>query len=254
MATMIAHDKRGFDFARWGLPALLILMLVCNIAFWTQARHARTTWGNVPPVPSERGAIIAMLGDAQMGYRVYGLMLQNLGDIGGRITNLAQYDYTALKDWFFLEDTLDPKSNYIPALAAYYYGATTKHDDLTPVIDYLEVIGQRPEPQKWRWLAQAVFLSRYTQNDLVRSFDLATKLANLSTPDMPAWTRQMPAFILVARGEKEAAYDILMGMLQNDAEKMDPAEIRLIRDWICDKILTPAQAASHPVCTSIPGG
>ena len=134
-----------------------------------------------------------------------------------------------------------------------YLGFETKKiDDLTPIIDYLEVIGQRPQPHKWRWLAQAVFLARYSQNDLNRSYELAMTLANLSTPDMPEWTRQMPAFILVARGDKELAYNMLMNMLQSDGDKMDPAEIGVIRDWICDKILPPDEARIHTVCPSIP--
>lgn len=236
---------------KWSVA--LSVALVLNIAFWTHSRDEQPAWGNVPPAPGVEMAAISMGGDAQLAYRIYGLMLQNLGDIGGRTTVFDDYNYAALRDWFFVEDGLDPVSNFMPSLVAYYYGATRKVEDLTPVIDYLAEIGVRPEPQKWRWLAHAAFLARYSQNDLERAFDLATILSDLSTPDMPAWARQMPAFILVAQGDKEAAYEMLMGMLKTSGHTMEPSEVRMIRDWICEKILSKADAATHPVCISIPG-
>jgi hypothetical protein len=30
------------------------------------------------------------------------MMLQNAGDIGGRVTNLRDYDFATLRDWFNL--------------------------------------------------------------------------------------------------------------------------------------------------------
>ena len=109
MNAASGHKKRAVG----GMYVILAFMVLVNFAFWTQSRDARTQWGNVPPVPSERSASMAMLGDTQMAYRVYGLMLQNLGDIGGRITGFEKYNYNGLRDWFFLGDQLDSTSHFI---------------------------------------------------------------------------------------------------------------------------------------------
>lgn len=243
---MTLADKRN-------LPLYLVfcVILTLNIALWFYSRDLRPAWGNVPPVPTVQMAARTTLGDPQMAYRMIGLMLQNLGSVGGKDQIFQNYNYAHLRDWFFLEDQLDPRSNYIPALAAYYYGATKKIADLTPVIDYLEVVGQRAEPHKWRWLAHAVYLARFQQGDLNRALDLAEKMAVLPRDDMPIWTRQMPAFVLNAMGDKQAAYALMMSILANsNVADMDPAEVRFIRDYVCDRILTPVEAAGEKLCTA----
>ncbi|MBI2235138.1 MAG: hypothetical protein HYU57_09205 [Micavibrio aeruginosavorus] len=231
-------------------PAYLAFTLVLgmNIALWSYSHDLRPVWGNVPPVPDKAAAERMTLGDPQMAYRMIGLMLQNLGATGGRDFALKDYDYKTLGGWFYLEDELDPLSDYIPALAAYYYGATPEASDLMPVIDYLEAIGQRPQAHKWRWLAQAVYLARFRQGDLNRALALAQILAALPRTDMPLWARQMPAFIINARGDKEAAYALMMGVLGEGGKDLSPAEILFIRDYICGRILTPAQAEKDELC------
>lgn len=224
------------------------LAIVANLAFWTESRERRTLWRNVPPVPSERGAASAGLGDSQFAYRAQGLMLQNLGDTGGRSTALAEYDYAALERWFFLADRLDPRSDYIPMLAAWYYGASQDKDRIAHVVNYLEAVGQRPEGEKWRWLAQAVYLAQHVMKDTNRALALANLLAASTNPDLPNWARTMPALILTARGDKEAAYAIMMGILASRADRLDPAEVNNMRIYICEQILDATARAKHPLC------
>jgi len=227
--------------------------LVANALFWMYAHDQRAAWANVPPAPARSGAVMVGIGDEQFAYRAIGIMLQNMGDYGGRVTPLSEYDFDALKNWFFLEDSLDPHSNYVPFLAAYYYAGTQKPENLTPVIDYLEEIGVRSEGQKWRYLAQAVFLARFVQGDLNRALTLAEKLSARWHEGRPAWMRQMPSFIMAARGDKQTAYEMMISILQNDAEKMDPAEARFMIGYICERILTPEAALEHPLCKAMNG-
>lgn len=233
------------------LYALFGVFLLINIVLWAQTRDVRPVWGNVPPVVSERGAAAMSLGDKQFSYRMIGLMLQNIGNAGGSSTSLSKYDYNALKGWFFLARTMDPVSNYIPYIAAFYFGSTQNKEQLTPLIDYLVVIGQEPEKNKWRWLAHAVYLARYKQGDFNKAIDLANMLAGLNRDDMPIWARAMPGFVMRARGDKEGAYAMMMGMLADQAETLDPFEIRLLRDNICNQILTPAEAAENELCIKV---
>ena len=239
-------------FNRSNLPlySIFTMFLLLNIALWTQTHKLRPTWGNVPPAMSTRGTLMMNMGDAQLAYRRNGMMLQNLGNEGGDSTPLKDYNFDLLRGWFMLQDTLDPVAHFTPYLAAYYFGATQDpKNQLGPVIDYLEVQGLRTEPDKWRWLAEAVFLARYKKADMPRAFELANKLANV--PGIPMWAKAMPAFVLRAEGDKEAAYTLMMGILSSSAKSLSPYEIRLLRDNICNQTLTPEQAAKNELCTQV---
>lgn len=230
------------------LYGLFCLILVLNIGLWLRTHDLRPAWGNVPPVTTERATTMMALGDQQFGYRMIGLMLQNLGSTGGKEQGFQTYNYGRLGEWFGLASRLDPESNFVPALAAYYYGATRKVADLTPIIDYLAAVGHQPQKQKWRWLAHAVYLARYDQGDLNKALMLANQLAALPRDDMPPWARQMPVFVMNAQGDKQAAYALMMGILSSGVKDMSPTEIRFIRDYVCDQILTPEQAAREELC------
>lgn len=230
------------------LKFLLAVAVVLNILLWASVRDTRSEWANVPPVPGVTGAASFALGDTQLAYRGIGIMLQNLGDEGGRATPLKAYNYDELAKWFYIEDQLDPHSAYIPSLAAYYFSAVEDPDKLHPVLDYLATVGSRPEGQNWRWLAQAVHIARFVMGDLDKALILARRLAAVDNPDMPPWTRQMPAFILEAKGDKDDALSIMIEILRSDAEKLDPTEINYMRDYICNRILDEKAALAHPLC------
>lgn len=240
---MIARNKPFI------LYAALAGAVLANAAFWTVSKDRRAVWHNVPPAPSARGAVAVGLGDAQFAYRAQGLALQNLGDTGGRSTALNDYDYRGLGRWFALQDALDPRSNYMPMLAAWYFGASPDPEDLRHVIDYLEVVGQRPYGEKWRWLAYAAYLAQHKINDLDKALDLAQLLARGTEPGMPGWTRSMPALVLNEKGDKAAAYAIMMSILSSSADKLDPAEVNNMRIYICEQILDAPARKTNPLCT-----
>lgn len=228
--------------------AFFLAALLAQVMVWMHLRPQQAEWANVPPAPSERAATMSMLGDPQLAYRAIGIMLQNLGDSGGRTTALKDYNYTRLGRWFIVQEELDPVSNYTPLLAAFYFGATEDVDDLGPVIDYLARVGESSHSSKWRWLAQAIYLSRFKQNDLDKALKLSYRLAALYRPGMPAWVVQMPTFILAQKGDQEAAYDLAIQILQGDTSNMHPNEINFMREYICTRILNEQQAAINPLC------
>lgn len=236
--------NRG-DFS---LYAVFAIFLAANIVLWIPTHHIKAVWGNVPPAPSQATAGMMALGDGQLAYRMTGLMLQNFGNTWGESRNLHDYDYNRLKDWFFMADHLDPVSNFVPSLAAFYFGATDRKDQLTSVIDYLTVVGQEPQPEKWRYLAHAVYLARFKQEDMAKALDLANMLAGLPRDDLPMWAKSMPAFVMTASGDRESAYNLMVSILKTEGSKLNRFEVRFLKDNICTKILTPAQAAQNPLC------
>lgn len=231
----------------------IYFFLFLNVLTWSYARNVQPEWLNVPQVPSEFSVSASALGDQQLAYRLVALMLQHLGDHGGRTTALKDYDYDRLAEWFFLSEKLDNKSDHVPYLAAFYFsGSQTPKISLPPLIEYLRVIGNQTFGQKWRWLAQAVFLARYKVKDMELALDLANQLAKIDNPDMPAWARSMPALIQSEMGDKEAAIAILVELLSSSADKMHPNEVNNTLDMICNRLLDEHEAKLHPLCKQLP--
>ncbi len=234
-----------------GLHLLFVAILLVNFSFWMQSRTVLSQWDNVPPAPGKVATAFSGLGDPEIAYRMFGYFLQNVGNTGGHYESLKKYDYDILGQWFFAAQSLDDRANYVPFLAAYYFGALDEPaDKLDPVIDYLAAEGQKPYAQKWRWLAQAVYLARYKQNDLDKALRLANILASLKT-DMAPWARQMPAFIQIKMGNKQAAYEIMVRMLASEGGKLQTIEVNEMKRYICTRTLEPAEAAKNPLCQDV---
>ena len=228
--------------------AVLFVVLCINIAVWMPLKNQRATWLNVPPAASDFSASVIGFGDKQFAYRALSIVIQNLGDSGGRVVSLTDYNYDRLGDWFFMLSRLDPKSNFVPMMAAYYFGSTSDSSQLTPLIAYLEHVGTSVEGEKWRWLAQAAYLARFGQDDLDEALRLAHKLAALDIPNMPIWAAQMPAFVSIQRGEKEAALEMMMALLREEQDNMHPNEINFVAHTICHRLLEPDQWEGYPFC------
>ena len=237
-----------FHHASLKLISLFVFALILNISVWIYARDIKPQWPNIPPAPSAALAKSFALGDPQFAYRVFGITLQNMGDTGGRTTRFEEYDYARLEEWFFMMDELDPRANFVPILAAYYYSNTTKTEDLIHIVRYLSKVGTYDGPQKWRWLAQAVYIARFKMQDKEWALRLANQLAGKYEPGMPAWVLQMPAFVQADAGDKQAAYSLLLNIIKSEGENLDPAEVNFMRYYICDRILNEDERSKHPLC------
>lgn len=230
------------------LQICLVIVLLINIMFWFTGRNIQANWNNVPPVPDQKYASAYGLGDVNFAYRLNGIMLQNLGDTGGRVTSLKDYHYDDLAKWFFLQYSLDKHSDYIPYLAAFYFGGVQEPEKFRPVLEYLEKVGRQVEGEKWRWLAQGVFLARFKMKDLDRALEMAQILANTKYEKAPSWVRQMPAFIMTQQGEKKAAYALLLEILKSSAADLHPNEVNAMKAYICERTLSKEEAAVNPLC------
>ncbi len=238
--------------ARHGSRMALYSFILLSIVMWFFLKDIQTQWSNVPPPPSKQRAASLFLGDVQFAYRANSLMLQNLGYGLANDLSFDHYDYTKLKQWFFLQDFLDPVSDTTPFLAAYYYGAVDDKARMTYIVDYLSHVGQRPVKEKWRWLARAVFLARYEMEDMDKALALSYLLAGNKNPDLADWAKQMPAFVLAGQGKPRAAYEIMLNMLISEAEKLHPNELYFIKDYICLELLPDIpEEPVPPFCNSI---
>lgn len=215
------------------VTACLLLALAACAFLWAGLRHDRATWLNVPPAPSPVAARLFGLNDSAFAYRSIGLMLQNMGDTGGRATAFKQYDYANLAGWLNLENDLDPRSNYAPYLAAYYYGAVDDPAKAAYLVDYLVKAGHGPGPEKWRFLAQAVYIARFRMKDLDRAYRIAIDLSGMKEADIAPWARQLPAFIMQQQGDTIAARGFMLKFLQDAARSLPVQEVNAIKEYIC---------------------
>lgn len=165
---------------------------------------------------------------------------------------LRNYNYERLGSWFLVLRGLDPVAQYVPYIAAYYYGATQDPSrQLGPVVEYLAVAGHDQGYEKWRWLAQAAYLSYYRQGDKKRGIEIATDLSR-SPEEIPIWARQMPVILQAKMGDRETALRMMTAMLQDALKRKQDREtifeINFIIDYICDHLQTPAEAKKNPIC------
>ncbi len=227
------------------------IFLCLNIMAWFWARDMQVSWGNVPPAPKQEYASSIGLGDKSFAYRINSLMVQNLGDTGGRVTSLEDYDYERLVEWFYLQDSLDEKSSFIPYLASHLFGAVQQPEKYRPIIGYLKQAGERDYQENWRWLVQAIYYARFRLNDIDLALELAYKLADNENKNRPAWTSQMPAFVLTQKGEKEAAYSLMLEMLKSSADKLHPNEVYNTKIFMCTRLISKEDAMLNPLCDGI---
>ena len=226
----------------------LAIAVALNVGCWFYSNDIYTKWTNIPPAPAITKLKISFLDDSALAYRVSGLTLQNFGNVG-ESQNLKNYNYKHLAGWFSLMDALDVHSNYVPYFAAYYFGATPDDKQVEPVIKYLETVGVRPEPGKWRWLAQAAFLARHRLKDMDWAMRIAQKLGSIYDPKtMPTWTRNMEPMLTADMGDRQAAYLLMLEILKSDGDKMSVSEYNSNIHLICTVILTPEQAVKSPLC------
>ncbi len=216
---------------KWWL--VLALIFAFQLMFWWHSVNHHPNMEIVPAVPSEVAVKALSFGDAHAFFRVLGLSLQGFGDSYGRFTPLKDYDFRKLYRWFVLLDSLDNRSNYIPALASYYYSQTQNVPDVSYVVRYLQQHSEGRLEQKWWWRAQAVYLARHKLKDLDWALRLAQPLQH--TKNVPLWVNQLPAFIHEARGEFDAALAI-MEHIQKYGEDLPAGEINFIRHFITERI------------------
>ncbi len=215
-------------------PCVALGALALHALFAWHHRDVANAWTGVPNAPPATAASLVTLGDAQLFYRAATFSLQNMGDQGGRVTPLIDYDYDRLSAWFDLLDGLDPAASYAPTLAAFYFSQTPSKDDLRSIVGYLSRIGSRDPSRNWRWLAHAVYLARHRLGDLPLALEVAQQLAGLAGSEAPVWVRQMPAFVLAAVGEREAADDLLQTILATDPN-LSVDEIAFMQRFIAER-------------------
>ncbi len=217
----------------WATTVLLLGFLAAQMAFAWQTREIDPIYRDLGPAPSDAQLAAQTMGDPQFLFRSRSLQLQHTGFLDGRVLGYRDLDYDRLADWFTALDKLDRRADAVPTMAAFLYRDEGSPEEMRELVGYLAEHARAEPARKWRWMTHAVHLSRYYVRDLDLALSLAQEVALWHSRDgvpMPNWARQLPVFVLQARGEKEAARILLLSMLENP--DLPPSERRWIEFYI----------------------
>ena len=230
-------DERPWNLKRDGAMrlalALLVLALLAQGLFWSHTRKVMPELGIVPNVPGERTVQALAFGDDEAFFRLLGLQIQNSGDTFGRFTALYKYDFTKLYLWFSLLDRLNDTSNYMPAMASYYFSQTQNRSDVKYMVQYLDEHTVDRAREKWWWIGQASYLANNRLHDSAWALRLAERLRGVK--GIPLWAQQLPAFIHEQRGEFADALEIIRGVLA-DTSQYSQGELNFMKHFIDERL------------------
>lgn len=209
------------------------LMLAGQAAFWYHTRAIKPEMAIVPDVPGERAVRALSFGDEEAFFRLYALNLQNSGDTFGRFTALYKYDFNKLYHWFTLLGKFNNQSNYLPAMASYYFSQTQNPNDVKYIVDYLDDYTDGRPKEKWWWVTQGAYLATHKLKDNDRALELANKLAGVR--GIPLWAQQLPAFIHEQRGEFGEALAIIEEVVKHP-EEYSQGELNFMRYFVDERL------------------
>lgn len=187
------------------------------------------------PQPVEASDLrVLTVGEAAVAAKMLGFWLLSYDTRAGQIIPFEDLNYEYLAGWLTTISELDPLSDYSSMVAA---GVFIDVKDKQRKLRMIKLVRQRflDDPEvHWRWMAQAVMLSKYRLHDLPLALSLAKNLREASAgTDIPFWAREMQAYLLHDMGELEAALLLFKAMIE-EGSITDPDEVRFLESRILE--------------------
>ncbi|MES2739891.1 MAG: hypothetical protein V4754_02890 [Pseudomonadota bacterium] len=227
------------------VPKRAVLLLAGTLALqllWQRALpSAPPRAAPLPAAPAAPALRLASLGEPLAMSRLLMLYLQAYDDQPGVRLRFNQLDYAAVLGWLDAALALDPRSQYPLLAASQVYGASADPARVRLMLDWVyRRFGDDPQ-RRWPWLAQAALVARHRLHDL----PLARRYAHAirqqaSGPGVPAWARELEAFIAQDMNELDSARSVI-GALIAEGRISDPHELRFLSDRL--DAIAKAQAA-----------
>ena len=136
-------------------------------------------------------------------------------------------------------DTLNNKSNLVPALASYYYAQTQNKPDTIYLVNYLDEHSSKDIDTNWWWMWQASYIAKNTLKDNDRALELAYKLSKNKAENAPIWTRELPAFLHEEMGDGCLAFGVITKLIkesESGERQIKPEEINYMRYFINERL------------------
>ena len=218
---------------------LFIATFICQILFWKKTENIKPQFDIVPPAPSKYLISAISLGDNEFLFRILATRLQNSGDVFAGFLALKDYDYLRIYQWMTALDTLNNKSNLVPALASYYYAQTQNKPDTIYLVNYLDEHSSKDIDANWWWMWQASYIAKNTLKDNDRALELAYKLSKNKAENAPIWTRELPAFLHEEMGDGCLAFGVITKLIKESdsgERQIKPEEMNFMRYFINERL------------------
>lgn len=209
--------KSNFDMVKYNLTFFCIFLSL-QIIFWYNCQHIRPKLDILPKLQSEKAIEALSFGDKEFYFRNLSIRLQNSGDRFGHFTSFKKYDYEILYKWLTILSNLNYNSKFTPAIATYYYSAVPDSNRVRWIVKFLEEYAEKDINENWWWMFQAITLSNRIIKDNDLALKIAYKLSKANDPNIPYFTKQMPAIIHAKMGHNCQSY-LIMSQLKDQYHK-----------------------------------
>ncbi|KAB8045014.1 hypothetical protein [Janthinobacterium aquaticum] len=211
------------------VPRLLWLVLgLCLLlqVLWRQEQRSAPPQAQaLPPAPSVAGARLASLGEPLAMARGLLLHLQAFDDQPGISLPWRALDYERLAGWLETAQALDPRSQYALVAAGSVYAGVADPARVRRMLRFVADSFAADPQRRWPAMAQATLTARHQLHDLALARRYARELRlHASGPGVPAWVRQMDAFILEDMDQLDSARLVLGGLIDS-GQITDPNEL-----------------------------
>ncbi|OYO27964.1 hypothetical protein [Janthinobacterium sp. PC23-8] len=203
----------------------LALALLLQLGWQLLAQQGPPQPRPLPPPPPASLVRLASLGEPLAMSKGLLLYLQSFEDQDGVSVSWRALDYDRLALWLDTAQTLDPRSAYALVAASEIYAGVADPARARRMLRFVSASFARDPARRWPAMAQATLMARHQLHDLPLALSLARQLRLQATsPDVPAWVRQMEAFILEDMDQFDSAQIVLGGLIAS-GQISDPHEL-----------------------------
>ena len=204
---------------------VLSLCLLLQVLWRLGERNTAPQAHALPAPPSVAAARLASLGEPLAMARGLLLHLQSFEDQPGVSLAWRALDYERLAGWLETAQALDPRSQYALAAASGVYAGVADPARVRRMLRFVADSYAADPQRRWPAMAQATLTARHQLHDLPLARSYARQLRLHATgPGVPAWVRQMEAFILEDMDELESA-QLVLGALMASGQITDANEL-----------------------------
>src|SRR5262245_25579546 len=221
-------NQRSISGVPRAVLALLALGLAAQITLKATAPSPRAAAQDLPPVPGIGTLRLASFGDPVALAKALMLYLQAFDYQSWSRMPYRDLDYARLETWLAAILELDPDGQYPLLAASRLYAEVPIESKQRSMLEFVYRQFLLDPNRRWPWLAHATVIAKHQLHDLPLALRYAQAIQrDAVAPNVPAWARQMQAFILEDLNELEAARLVIGGYLQSGGVK-DPSELRFL--------------------------
>jgi hypothetical protein len=213
-----------------GVLWLLALGLAAQVGLKAAQPRPEARAEDLPPAPVI--GVLRLMGFGDPVALAKGLMLylQAFDYQSGSKVPYRDLDYGRLESWLARILELDPQGQYPLLAASRLYAEVPVESKQRSMLEFIYREFLLDPNRRWPWLAHATAIAKHRLHDLPLARRYAQAIGRYAVAaSVPAWAREMEAFIAEDMDELDTARLIIGGYLQSGSVK-DPAELKFLEE------------------------